>query len=246
MVKDYYKCPASPSRGLTCDPMFLAAIQVGRQEVTLNPPPPAVPFNSLVDKNISVFGLPEFSYYYKEIFLKQISNSSEYLNIKLSVDQCVKLFQYGQDGYIVASPQTLAHPVNMDRLVRAGLHFRQSQNINVFDSLTQQFGVDNSYVTRVLFEWSYYLATDFAQQGMSNLTVSTKGKWASTQAQENYKLAIDNIKPNIQTAVALSYITKNSLLCSDVIKGSIFNPDQKKIDAFCGSGWSKANIAVLL
>ena len=47
-------------------------------------------------------------------------------------------------------------------------------------------------------------------------------------------------------AVAINYVSKKSLLCADVIKGSIINPDQKKIDAFCGSGWSKDNFAILL
>jgi hypothetical protein len=40
LVKDNYNCPPSPSGHLPCDPNYLIAIQVGRQQVSLAPPPP--------------------------------------------------------------------------------------------------------------------------------------------------------------------------------------------------------------
>ena len=42
LVKDNYNCPATPGGRLACDPVYLIAIQVGRQEVTRVPPPPVL------------------------------------------------------------------------------------------------------------------------------------------------------------------------------------------------------------
>jgi CD36 family len=45
LVKDYYNCPPNPSGSLPCDPNYLIAIQVGRQQVSLFPPPPVAAVN---------------------------------------------------------------------------------------------------------------------------------------------------------------------------------------------------------
>ena len=81
--------------------------------------------------------MPEFSYYYTEYFLKYVSQDKEYQNLSLSIKQSVSLFTFDAEGYVIDMPTTLAHPINMDRLIRSCSNFESSGNINDFMATIQ-------------------------------------------------------------------------------------------------------------
>lgn len=241
LIKDNY-CSADLR---PCDAMYLTLIQIGRQDVTMKPPPPAIPFPTLGMKNITVFGLPEFSYFYTNYFLPNIDNSTQYQNIQLSVEQCLRIFAIQANGQIAPTNLTIAHPITMDNLIRAGTAYDASQDITVFQGLYQALGLDSVYVVRVLYEWSKYLALNLASAGLGVMTVPTKSKWASSALSDNFGNLLNNLKPMMQISTTLDYVNKNQLSCQTVLQNTFFTPNATKIAAFCGQGWTRPNIQIL-
>ena len=245
LVKDQYTCPTKGK--LTCDPNFMAAIQVGRQEITMNPPPPAVPFPTLGMKNCSVTALPEFSYYYQEFFLKYISQDPVYQNISLDVATSAKLFTFDARGYVINTNTTLVHPVTMDNLIRSGQNFDQTQNINSFTGIKNQLHLKDEYTARVMYEWCKYLAANFSSYYLNDMTVATKTRWAQFSSSDNYVNLQTNLKPLLQVKVALSIAKQQYSNCPASVSASLgISPQSQSIQNFCSSGqWNETNLATL-
>lgn len=245
LVKDQYTCPTKGK--LTCDPNFMAAIQVGRQEITMNPPPPAVPFPTLGMKNASVTALPEFSYYYQEFFLKYISQAQEYQNISLDVQTSAKLFTFDANGYVVNVNYTLVHPVTMDNLIRSGQNFDQTQNIYSFTGIKNQLNLKDEYTARVMYEWCKYLAANFSSYYLNDMTVATKTRWAQFASSDNYVNLLTTLKSNLQMKVTYSTGTQKFPKCADSASASLGIPaSTASIQNFCpGGAWTQQNIATL-
>lgn len=239
-----YNCPKTQDR--LCSSNFLAAIQIGRQEVTQRPPPPVIPFPTLGQKNMSVSGMPEFSYYYTEYFLKYISQDKEYQNLALTIDQSVSLFQFDVAGYVVDLPTNLIHPVNMDKLMRAGERFESSKDVGEFTGISGQLTINNVYLTRVVYEWCKYAALNFSTAGTFNMEVATKTKWAQDVMDKSIGGLLIYLKPLLQVEVTFAYLTSSGKSCPSLIKNSLLNPSETVVQNFCGTGWSKASIKTLI
>lgn len=243
LVKDAFSCPSTGTK--SCDPVYLAAIQIGRQDISLRPPPPIIPFKTLGQKNITIFGMPEFSYFYTDYFLVYISQDPVYQNLQLTQDQSYRLFSFIQEGYVINSNYTLVHPMNMDALIRAGQQFDDTGNIAVFNALKTQFALDNVYIMRVLYEWAKYLATNLASDGLNVMDVPTKTKWAGNALSDNYERLLVHLKPTLQSAITYKYLINNNKNCPVVVANTIMNPDPAKVSNFCGGGWAKPTIDTL-
>lgn len=245
LVRDQYTCPTKGK--LTCDPNFMAAIQVGRQEITMNPPPPAVPFPTLGMKNQSVTALPEFSYYYQQFFLKYISQAQEYQNITLDVQTSAKLFTFNPDGYVINVNYTLVHPVTMDNLIRSGQNFDQTQNINSFTGIKNQLNLKDEYTARVMYEWCKYLAANFSSYYLNDMTVATKTRWAQFASSDNYVNLLTNLKSTLQAKVTFSTGSQKFANCANSASASLGIPaSSPSIQNFCpGGAWNLPNVVTL-
>ena len=237
LIKSNYDCPSVGTRD--CDSNFLAAIQLGRQDVTLHPPPPVISFPSLRQKNSSVFGMPEFSYFYDDYFTKDIEQNPDYKNHTLTVQQSVLLFNFDAAGYVLDLETTLAHPMNMDKLIRSGMNFDNTKNLEEFKKIDAQLRVNNLYLTRGLYEWSKYLATNFSSGGLNNMQLATKTKWSQIVLSDNMAALLANLKPFLQAEFALAYLTQNKKDCPTMVKNTLLNPSATVIINFCQSGWTK-------
>ena len=239
-----YNCP--PVQDKSCDSNFLAAIQVGRQEVTLRPPPPVTAFATLGLKNMSVFGMPELSYYYTDFFLKHISQEAEYQNLSLTVNQTVSLFQFDPEGYVVDSKSNLIHPINIDRLIRAGQSFESTLNVMDFSSISTQLNINSVYLTRVIYEWCKYAAVNFSTSDTGSMEIATKTKWAQDVLDKNIGWLMTTLKPLLQVESTYSYVKSSGKDCATLVKNSLMNPSQTVIQNFCGSSWSKPSLQTLI
>lgn len=249
LLKDTYNCPKNSP--ISCNSQFLAAIQLGRQDVTLLSPPPVPRFDTLGQTNVSVTGFTEFSYYYKEFFLKHISNDPVYQNIELSTAQSLSLFAFVPEGSVAISKTTLVHPVHMDNLIRAGESFRTSKDLDEFKAITDQLQLPSTACARVLFEWSTYLAKNFSSAGwFENSQVATKAMWAAKGLYTVYGDMLEHVKPILLRTSLWNALDKDSVSCAKSVQASIYGVAQTKIVAFCGGNnqvnWSKDNLKTLL
>lgn len=243
LIKTNYDCPSAGTKD--CDSNFLAAIQVGRQDVTLRPPPPVIPFASLGGKNLSVFGMPEFSYFYNDYFTVYIETDPAYKGTNLTIQQSVSLFTFDASGYVLDLKTTLAHPMNMDKLIRAGMNFEKTRKLSDFKDIDLQLNVNNLYLTRGLYEYSKYLATNFSSSGLDNMQLATKTKWAQSVIADNIAGLLSTLKPMLQVEFAYTYLTQNKKECSTLLKNTLLNPSSTVINNFCQSGWTREAIKTL-
>ena len=80
-LSDLFKCPNN-----YCDSNYLMVIQWASQAVSKGGGTNIVPpHDSVVQLNNTVFGYPEFSYFHKNVFLKDIDSSKEYQTVTVII-----------------------------------------------------------------------------------------------------------------------------------------------------------------
>jgi len=99
-MANLFKCPNN-----LCTSKYLIAVQWASQNVTQGVPLPSIPaLPSITSLNQTVFGYPEFSYFYKELFLPK-HDSTEYQNITMDAETAVKLTNVSLEGEPLVTDQ---------------------------------------------------------------------------------------------------------------------------------------------
>ena len=168
-IKNSFNCPKIP-----CDSGYLTKIQLASQNVSENAPGKAAS-PSAKFSNMTVYGYPEITYYFSEVFAKKISNDSEYRKAAhFSLKQLDTWLAH--DGDLCAkSWSSLIHYTNIDDFFAAGQKFDETQDLSSFESILERFLMQSTHQARIVYEYLKYMATDFAEieEGDFNLSAKT-------------------------------------------------------------------------
>ena len=217
-----------------CNGDYFAAVQWATQNITINPPGGIGPTPSIAASNISAKGFPEISYYYKEVFLKNINNTASYQNITFCPKWAYKRLQVSKDPKKwLTDPSLFLHIGNLQFLWATGEKFDQSQKLEDLQPIVERFEMQSLYHAHVLWEYLKYMLYDFAmhtKQGGNRVNLGG-GAFSSQGLYSAYVAVKDELLSNVTGALWLANNKNKS--CSDIMNASISGLSQESLNSLC-------------
>lgn len=235
-LKNGYQCP-----GDECDSNFLTLVQLASQNITKYPPSgPSI--ISIVDTNATAFGYPEISYFFDEVFVKNISPDPIYQkDTNFTLKQMMTLLNMTETGCAKVE-STLLHPTNIHVMMQAGFNFEKSGNIQDFSNIVDRFELNNVYQARILFEYLKYLATNFSTVDSQDFELTLRAQFFAQGAIPIWQFAIDNLKSTIVNYLAFQMAKTQKLDCKTSLTLSSPNIDPVQLSVFCMAGFDQTTI----
>jgi len=239
VLKNGYACP-----GDACTSEFLGYVQLASQNITLHPPS-GPSMESIVDTNTSAFGYPEISYYFSKVFVPKISSDPLYKkSCNFTYEQMQIWFNHTDEG-CASTWNTLIHPTNMDVIIRAGLKFRDTQDLGSFNDILERFRLSDVYQARILFEYLNYLAIEFSTVESMDYELTVRSALFYQGMVPLWQGLLLSLKPALVQTTALSLIKTNKIDCPSAVKLSSPLVDNDSIVKFCGNGFAENNVETL-
>ena len=114
-----------------------------------------------------------------------------------------KLFEHSATGCSKAD-YTLLSPGNIEILFEAGELFDKTKDINSFnDALVAQFQLNNKYQARILYEYSKYIASDFATCDTGDWELSLRAQFFTQPLISGWQFLKDNLLQDLITKIAV-------------------------------------------
>jgi len=149
-----------------CTSKHLIAVQWASQNVTQGVPISSIPPKpSITFINETVFGYPEFSYYYTEVFLKD-HKEEEYQGITMDLETALRLTDIVTPGEVEHSiEQSLGDQYNLAFVFNHGYLYDISHDLKDLQPVMDKLQLKSLPQTRVLWEYLKYMRSDFATMG---------------------------------------------------------------------------------
>jgi hypothetical protein len=169
-----FQCPDN-----ICTAAYLTATQWANQGLTKGLHlKPIKPLESITFVNATVFGYPEFSYFYESRFLPGLPDNekADYAGIVMDVETALRLTATSLDATKpVTAEDTLSNDYNQLKLWEWGLMFDGSKDLNNLQPAMNRFKLKDLKLTRVVWEYVKYIRLSWATFDYKDITPGAKG-----------------------------------------------------------------------
>lgn len=210
-----FSCPNN-----ACTSKYLAAIQWASQNITQGVPLPSIPpVPSITNLNKTVFGYPEFSYFYTELF-KPANPEAVWQNVTMPIATAYRLVDANLPGEpLIEGQYSLTNQYNAAQFWKIGSKFDESNNINDLLPAMTRFGLEDLYLTRVLWAYLKYIKTDFATFGY-NVTAGAKGLISTYMNNDVYATWHDLLHLTVKSKMLVGKLDALKIGCQDFVQNS--------------------------
>jgi hypothetical protein len=214
-LANLFSCPQN-----ACTSKYLAAIQWASQNITQGVPLPSIPpVPSITNLNLTVFGYPEFSYFYTELF-KPANPEPEWQNITMDIETAYRLVDANLPNEpLVQGQYALTNQYNCAQFWKTGEKYDLSEDLNDLQPAKERFGLKDLYQTRVLWAYMKYIKSDFATFGY-NVTAGAKGLLSTYMNNDVYATWHDLLHLTVKSKMLVGKLDALKISCQDFVQNS--------------------------